>query len=439
MRRLYPVFLPVLMGVLAFAICYGWQRSKHDKSTESKVVALAPPAERSATLTADWAVAITERNPAKRLETLTKLLREIPAGDLRKLAQDQVDDPDALALILRQGAESDPRAVAGWVLQQVRDGRVPITTIGPVIDVWAERDPAALTAWFKEPAHATVRNSQLVKLTGVLFLRDPAAALALAHDFPLQWRLPEQAKGWIKADPEAATKLLNSLPFGRYNANAAVGEALPQWAEKDPKAAAEWSVSQGKENEGAGQYFLEKSLETWVSRDPKAAAAFIAKLPPGSAPAEGMVKAWAANDPTAAIQWIEQSPSLKKGELIGAAIMAVADSDVKRAAELVSGMADTHLRDKATAGLTRAWALKDPLAALTWAAALPNGPARNNSLVDAASTWAGKDVNAAAEWAKAAPEGSLPPTAYNQIIWHLGRDIPAAYQWLNELPEGTVE
>ena len=262
--------------------------------------------------------------------------------------------------------------------------------------------------------------------------------MALAHDFPLQWRLPEQAKGWIKADPEAATKLLNSLPFGRYNANAAVGEALPVWAEKDPKAAAEWSVSQGKENEGAGQYFLEKSLETWASRDPKAAAAFITTLPPGSAPAEGLVKAWAAKDPAAALQWIEQSPSLKKGELIGAAIKAVSESDVKRAAELVSGMADTPLRDKATVGLTQAWALKDPLAALTWAAALPNGPARNNSLVDAASIWSGKDVNAAAEWAKNAPAGSLPPTAYNQIMWHLGRDIPAAYQWLNELPEGPA-
>ena len=175
MRRLSPIFLPALMGVLAFAVCYGWQQSKHDESAESKVVASAHPAGRSASLAADWAGAITERNPAKRLEALTKLVREMPAGDLRKLAQDHVDDPDALALILRQGAESDPRAVAGWVLQQVRDGRVPLSTIGPVIDVWAERDPAALTAWFKEPAHATVRNSQLVKLTGVLFLRDPAA------------------------------------------------------------------------------------------------------------------------------------------------------------------------------------------------------------------------------------------------------------------------
>ena len=439
MMRSFRFLLPVLTGLLAFGMSHAWRRST---VAEQRAVPVPQPGhatERKAADSAEWALALAGRDPVKRLESITTFLAKVPASGWRKLAQEHADDPDALALILRQAAQSDPRAAAGWVLAQVRDGRVPLSSIGPVMEVWAERDPAAMAAWLKEPAHGMARYSQLEKLTNVLFSRDPAAALALARDFPVEWKLPEAAKTWIKADPEAATKACAALGTGKYNEIDATSEALAVWTEKDPLAAVGWAAAEAGKDNVAGRILLAKSLEAWAARDPGAAAAYFTTLPPGSVPAVGLVKAWAAKDPESALRWAEQADVPKRAELIGAAVKAVAEADIGKASTLVSGMADGTLRDKATASLTMAWAAKDPLAALTWASSLPGGPARNNSIADAASAWAGKDVAAAAEWARSAPAGSLPPTAYNRIMWVLGRDVSAAYAWVNELPEGPAE
>ena len=438
MKRPLRFLLSVLTGVLAFGISHAWRRFMVVEPSISIAAEPALKVERKAVDSGEWTRALIERDPVKRLEGLTNLLAKSPASGWEKRALDHVDDPDALALILRRAAESDPRAAAGWVLGQVRDGRMQIWSIGPVMEVWADSDPMAMAGWLKEPANSLARYSQLEKLTNVLFSRDQAAALALARDFPAEWKLPEAAKAWIKADPETATKACAGLGTGKSYEIDATGEALVAWMKKDPLAAVDWTAKQVGKDTVAGQFLLAKGLEAWAASDPVAAAAYFTTLPPGSVPAHGLVKAWAAKDPESALRWAEQANVPKRADMIAEAIKAVVETDINKASALVSGMEDGILRDKATASLTMAWAKKDPLAALTWASELPGGPARNNSIADAASTWAGNDVKAAAEWAKNAPAGSLPPAAYSRIMWTLGRDVSAAYTWVNELPEGAA-
>ena len=183
---------------------------------------------------------------------------------------------------------------------------------------------------------------------------------------------------------------------------------------------------------------LPHSFQVWAEKDPAAAAAYFRSLPPGELKASGIVKAWAAKDPEAALRWAGQANTFERADLIGTAVASVAGSDVGMAAALISQMEDGVLRDTATASLTTAWVAKDPTAALSWAAALPAGPARDKALADSSSIWAGSDSAAAAAWAAKAPEGSLPLKAYSAIMGVVRRDPAAAYAWINELPEGPA-
>jgi hypothetical protein len=428
-----------LAGFAAFGIAFAVRRSLKRDVPLTPPSHSVPAASLSAVHSPAWTQALAERDPAQRLESLADLLAREPPSGLKILAEQQIDDPDALALILRQWARTDPRSAATWVLDKSRDGRVPVPAIGPVIEEWAESDSASLINWFKEPAHVSLRYSQLPKLVGAVFRRDPAAALALARDFPSEWKLPEESMDWIKADPEAATKACAALPGGSYNILDATGKALAGCAEKDAMAAVEWAANLARQDKTAGNLLLEKCLEVWAARDPDAAAVYFSSLPPGEMSSAGLVKKWAAKDPESALRWAEQANVHNRSELIEAAVAAVAETDIGKAALLVSGMEDGSLRDKATASLTSTWAAKDPEAALSWATQLPAGPARNKSITDAASGWAYKDVAAAAAWAKTAPAGSLPLQAYSRIIPQLQREnLPAAAAWINELPEGTA-
>ena len=138
------------------------------------------------------------------------------------------------------------------------------------------------------------------------------------------------------------------------------------------------------------------------------------------------------------MHWLEQTQVPNHAEMVALAVGVVAESDLGKAASLISGMEDGSLRDKATASLTASWAAKDPGAALAWASQLAPGPGRNNSISHALSLWARKDVNAAAEWAKSAPAGSVPPQAYTIIAQDFGKDLPAVASWMNELPDGPA-
>jgi hypothetical protein len=270
------------------------------------------------------------------------------------------------------------------------------------------------------------------KLTGALFARDPAAAFAMAKDFPKTWLLPQEAMGWVLKDPAAAARTLGDLPLD--NNLSLTENAAKAWAAQDAPAAAAWLAQLVKKRGAIAGSMMPSVLETWAKQDPAAAAEFLTTLTPGQNFGRGLLKEWAGKDATAAFAWIRASaPPSDRSYMTMWAVEAAAKADLPATVAMVTKMADDGVRDNAIASLASVWSKESPRAALEWVAQLPSGPARDQSLIRTAETWAGKDAAAAAAWAKEAPEGALPPQAYANIMDVLRIDPAAAYAWLNEL------
>jgi hypothetical protein len=385
---------------------------------------------------AAWTAALQENDPILRMENLKSLLGEMKSGDFRSLAEQSIDDADVLSMIMRQWAKQSPRDAVEWSLRAMKSATVGEEVLGQVISIWAQNDSAAVIGWLHDPAHQSLRWQLTPLLVTAVFARDPAAALALAEQFPNDWTLPPTAEPWMKEHPAHVARALAKLPQSNWQNRQLWERVAAAWAEKDPAAAIAFAP---KLDPYLRHELTNQSLAAWAKQDPAAAAAYYAKLPRGEADANGLAKSWAQKDPNAAIQWALLRHPFESGNLIGAILGAAGEKDISQACNLLTQIDDGPLRDNAAAGLMQTWAKQDPKAALTWASQQPAGPTRTAAVSQALNTWREKDLTAAAEFALAAPAGTVPPHAYTDIMYRLRQDPAAAYTWLNKLPDNMAE
>lgn len=282
-------------------------------------------------------------------------------------------------------------------------------------------------------------------------------------------------EAWMSADPEAALAWLKSQhPTGRRAE--IIRMALGQYAENDPKGAAEWAIANltGVEFNNA----LIRIAEQWARRDGSETASWLAALPAGKerdAAMEGSFFIWASQDPAAAVDFINKfrGPDTLSAILRYAAYAGWAKSDPQKAVAaslessrvyqdpaqfantianwatvdlaasskwLLDNVRDGEPRTRAVEELAAVFAHQSPEAGLAWIGKLNAGAERDMALNQLASEWAVADAAAAAKWAAGQTLGELTDDSVAQILHtFLAHDAPAFEAWRAALPEGPLK
>lgn len=282
-------------------------------------------------------------------------------------------------------------------------------------------------------------------------------------------------EAWINADPKAALAWLKSQqPTGRRAET--IRMALGQFAENDPKGAAEWALANltGVDLNNA----LIQISELWARRDGLEAASWLSALPATrerDAALENMFFAWAADNPAAAIDFIRKNPGSDalsatlryaafagwaKTDPVNAAAASLESSRANRdAAQFANTLANWATMDLAGSsqwllanvqgGEERALAIQElatiyahqsPDAGLVWIGKLNAGAERDAAVNQLASEWATADPAAAAKWAASQTLGKLTADSVSEILHcFLAKDATAFEAWQAALPEGPLK
>ena len=183
-------------------------------------------------------------------------------------------------------------------------------------------------------------------------LHDAAGSLGIIEAMPEAARGPLAARAigrLSESDLPTLHRAAAMIPVAQWNGS--LGSRLAQWPEEFAPVLSQ--LPAGEATAEARAAFT----NSWADRDPKAAAQWVTSLPHGAAPAaQALTKAWAEYDDTAASAW---------------------------AASLPSGTA----RDGAAAGLAAAIAAAEPEAAWQWAASISDSAYAITAFTNVARQW----------------------------------------------------
>jgi hypothetical protein len=116
-----------------------------------------------------------------------------------------------------------------------------------------------------------------------------------------------------------------------------------------------------------------------------------------------------AIEPSVIAELDAQTDLDRRSEALERIVGSVTDANLRGTLDSLAGKlspaaAELH------ALLARRWAESDPSAAASWAAGLPESPARQTAFTQVAIAWADHNLGAAADWVQALPEGELKQT-----------------------------
>jgi len=276
-----------------------------------------------------------------------------PESALRKAKELTPDDAQsATEHLLRGWAKADPAAAAAWVLETAPTNEI---LMAGVYQSWTSVSPGGAKAWFdslpegdaKKIAHfLTIRSSGTATYTRGVFTPGIWTSDDTWATKPFSERDPTDFRHWAIQDTEGARSFVE-----RNGTNPALKQLAPQVAaaisgKNGPSEAMDWALRLPEENEireaARGQV-----LNGWCDRDPAAAAGKLESLSPeqcGDMPIY-LVNTWVKQDPAAAAGWVAGW----KGENQTTKI--------------------EHVIDK--------WPDQDPQAAYHWLGTLPAGAGRD--------------------------------------------------------------
>ncbi len=219
---------------------------------------------------------------------------------------------DLQALLIRKGAETDPRTAAEWA-QQVPTGTTRSAAIAGVGVVWANQNLPEAARWASELAEGEDREVGLSHVAYEGARTQPTFALQLTGKLaPNDARdelVRHAARQWAAQNAKEAVAWASELtnPILREQILADLAAA---WGETDPRGAAELalqSLSAGRSQEDA----LVGIAQQWVQKEPESAAAWVFEFPESFQPTalENVVRIWANSDATRATEWAERLPA----------------------------------------------------------------------------------------------------------------------------------
>jgi len=154
---------------------------------------------------------------------------------------------------------------------------------------------------------------------------------------------------------------------------------------------------------------------------------------------DGDLHDWIVRDPRAAVEWAAQKPKGEKRDaVLVAACYEIANTNPAEAVALAEKYEMT--KSATLANLAEQWAREDLNAAYTWVLSKPASPERDELAARVGYVWSATQPEAAAGFVlQEIPPGPVQTEAAISILHQWAlRDIAGASAWANQFPEGAL-
>ncbi len=395
-------------------------------------------------------IALSAEHPfrAEARSRYASILNRLPPDELWTHAR-----RDNWAIFPQHGASSLAEHLANLPADEVRDAlraspppaTADATHIVPIIEAWAQVDPAAALAWSHDIDDETTRTRILSQLLPTLFETVPDLAAstyaALPADASRAQLSASIAVQFARADLEGGFAFANSLALPAERSRAL--EALGDFAAKhDPAPFAELlSRDFTSTSEDAAQ--ARRFAAAWSRHDPGAALAWLRNQPRDTAYSwryDGTLDRAARHAPDQLIALIHEQPhSPDRTAFIAGLARQQALHRPEDVAALIATLPTAHERAGLHAEVLRAIAKDDPAHAASLAASGTFGPTDIRQLNAIADVWSDRSATDAARWFDTLPlEYRTSGQVASRIASDFGRQNPeAAVAWIRTLPPNS--
>ncbi|MGH8020958.1 MAG: hypothetical protein ACREIA_22280 [Opitutaceae bacterium] len=348
------------------------------------------------------------------LQALARQDADAALAMLEKLPSD-LDRKNLLVSMSRGLMESDPEMAAEF-LEALPPGTARAGFVGELAHSWAAQDVDAALDW-------------------AIGLSDANARMAAVGQI---------ASSLQQYDPRAATQLLATLPSSKFQGSHQLSEAVRDWSQHDPQAAAEWANGLGDEvlRGNALKGICQGLLET----EPQRAAELAISLQNdgvGGNVLREVLGRWGENDPDALADWaLAQTGSERSDAVLSAGAWVLAHRDLDQAISMFEGIEDAGMQAQAVGMIANAWGMRNPEAAHRWLDTLPAGKVRDSGYVSCVTGILVQDPAKAAEMASRIQGNEMRASSIEIIGSHwLRTDRERAIAWLETVdlpPERKV-
>ncbi|HEY1121774.1 MAG TPA: hypothetical protein VGE67_09245, partial [Haloferula sp.] len=306
-----------------------------------------------------------------RLMTEPGYLRGRIVGEILEIVADE-DPARAMAMLTKMQNKSDLRIATNSFLNNLNwnDTRLAFELIEQVKDPATRRENLSDQMYYAAWGSPDLLKERISKLTDREKIDTSGAVL----------------RGLVSSDPAMAEKYFLDLPESQRN-TAILSQMMGAYSNRDPDKALDFAVSlQNTQEQTAAVKGL---FDNWSREDPEAAAEGWKKLPAGQGRLEALdnvASSWSQSDPEAAKAWADSLSGAEKARALAAVLPSLARDHPETASaqlgRLIASPPDGMGQNLASSAgnLARQWASDDPASASTWAAGLPEGPARDAGL-----------------------------------------------------------
>lgn len=246
---------------------------------------------------------------------------------------------------------------------------------------------------------------------------------------------------WAKRDPIGAMDFIYDFDWAGWDPAArghARNSTLSNWAQIDPQAVRKF-VEEGEELANGDRQMVMGFVEGWANVDPKAAADWLFKTGLGkSSEYEAVVQAMNRGGSQDSVDaWFAGlDPAIVSTDDMKGLARAIAQQKQeyepeKAAAWVEANLKEPWVKDSEIVGNTaRAFAHRDPKAAMEWAGKTGLGPAA----IQAMDVWCEKDLDTASKWLNENSQDSTYSESAQVVMAHLRhRDPAVARHWAESL------
>lgn len=317
----------------------------------------------------------------------------------------------AHSAIISRMAQSDPEQAWKYALSlETADRSTQQSAYFSVLTAWAQTDPkAALRAWQELP------NSQIKNQT-----------------------LNSLIQNWSHSDFDGALQAVLELPESNTRSDALVSLSYSRLGE--PEKVFDAIL----EHMPMGDNFsnaMRNVFSRWAELNPQAASQALGELPPGQAYENGVrsvARSWAeAGSYGDALQWANSLQNEQaRSTALGQVFSVWGEKDSAKAVTAVMNLSAKD-RERVAPDLARAWAMRDPSAAVAWAQTFSEPKERQRVLRQAVTQWAQSSPLAAAQYAVQQPAENRGELVEQIMQNWSSRDAESAAAWLAKQPNGA--
>jgi hypothetical protein len=207
---------------------------------------------------------------------------------------------------------------------------------------------------------------------GYEYLADDVFQQRAATDFQSALAQPQEIPGndlryralrgvlSFRADTDPAGAIQLAQTFGQFPGNEPLGSALyRQWAGFDPQGAAAYASAQQGQGGGGWRSPINQVVSTWAQQDPVAAANWSLSLSDSEAQLRSLsqvMRDWGRQDPTGTANWIHTLPAgVQHDTAVAGFAESMAFADPQNALNWIGTITDDAVRQRALQARVDGW------------------------------------------------------------------------------------